>query len=914
MGYCTTFLFILLHVFHCTCLAQIQTSVSFRPEKKSVEHILPVANNKYINFSELKENNSHLPSVESIYQTKDHLIWIATIDEGLIEYNGTSFVHYRTSRNDSFSIASNRVNKIFEEDALTLWVSTITAICKFDRQTKRFSPLHLEGKLVGGYGFLKLPNGKTLCATNEGLCIINTKENKLAAFPNQRIKNNRGVYYLNESIKELGSLFYDDDHHIWCNIKTQNMEGLASFDLFSHEWTFYPQNEMNLQESESINGKPDIMTTYDICADPDGERIWAGGFATGLRCLYKSTGLWKTFFFETKKYPDYVNAINSISVKNKNELWIGTYTGMEHFSTDTYKTTTFLDGDNMFNNAPPITVHHLLTDHLGNLWIGSDLGVFRLHALNNKFTGDETLDGSDFNITATLQLDNGNFFIGNDTKNGEGEKNNEVIEYNGLERKVKYNYPLMNYLLINPIRKIDFAKKGRLITFSGDGIMVADTFTKRFTPLPITLLSENAKIPNFLCDFSSVVRWNDSVYYGCRRTTATLGFVEINLNTQVAKQYKLGPLMNQYQPISNSIHFLYKDLYNRLWCCSDDRGLSIFYPSRQFFEHYFTIPDNSSSLPSNLIRSVYQTSDSIFWVATNAGLCKTPAVPGTKAKFEVIIPDVECNFIFEDGKGHLWINSKKGNYKLERKTGKWQFFGKEDGYYWETYSGKKFLMPDGQFLMPDGHFMNPSLITSNQYKPVPLVTSIDIFNNPYRSDTAFPLKKVLYLEHLQNFLSIHYSCDSYINENKNTYYYKLDGIDTGWVYADRRTTAYYTQVPPGKYYFYVKAVNNDGLSGESKKLLSIIIIPAWYQTGWFKLLCLITAISIVYFFYQQRIQKEKAKGLAKSSEARLKQLSAEFEKQIAETEMVALRAQMNPHFIFNVLNSINKYILVNDGE
>ncbi|MEO7445559.1 MAG: histidine kinase, partial [Ferruginibacter sp.] len=318
--------------------------------------------------------------------------------------------------------------------------------------------------------------------------------------------------------------------------------------------------------------------------------------------------------------------------------------------------------------------------------------------------------------------------------------------------------------------------------------------------------------------------------------------------------------------------------------------------------------------PSNLIRSVYQSGDSIFWIATNAGLCKTQALPGTKAKFEVVIPDVECNFIFEDGKGFLWVNSKYGSYKFNRKTEEWQFFGKEDGYYWEPYDGKKFLMPDGQFLMPDGQFMNPSSIPSNLYKPIPVITGIDVFNNPYHSDTALLLKKVLYLEHFQNFLSIHYSCDSYINENENTYYYKLEGIDTGWVYADKRTTAYYTQVPPGNYHFYVKVANNDGLIGESKQLLALNNIPAWYQTWWFKLLCVVVIISIVYFFYQQRIQKEKAKGLAKSSEARLKQLSAEFEKQIAETEMVALRAQMNPHFIFNVLNSINKYILVNEGE
>ncbi|MEO7461900.1 MAG: hypothetical protein ABIT96_04180, partial [Ferruginibacter sp.] len=615
-----------------------------------LEHIIPEANTKHINFSELKENNSHLPSVESIYQTKDHIIWIATVDEGLIEYNGSSFIHYRNTRNDSFSIASNRVNAVYEEDPLTLWVSTITAICKFDRQTKRFSPLLLEGKLVGGDGFLKLPNGKTLCATNEGLCIINKKENNLTAYLNQRIKNIKGAYYLNESIQGLGSLIYDDDHHIWSNIKTENMEGLASFDLFNYEWTFYPQNESNSPASKVLTDKPELMTTYAICADPDGERIWAGGFATGLRCLYKSTGLWKKFIFETKKYPEFLNAINTISTKNSTEIWIGTYTGMVLFNTTTFKTLSFLDAKNAFSNAPPITVNHLYPDHMGNLWIGSDLGIFRLHELNNRFANEKMLSGGDFNITTISHLNIGNFFIANAVKGKEGETNNEVIKYSGTDPKIKYTNPAKDYSWVYPIQKIEFTKNGKLVAFSGNGIMLADTVSKKFKPLPITLLTTNNKIENYLCDFSSVVKWNDSVYYGCRRTTAELGFIEINLNSQIAKQYKLGPLVNSYQPISNSIHFLYKDIYNRLWCCSDDRGLSIFYPTSQLFEHYFTIPDERNSLPSNLIRSVYQSGDSIFWIATNAGLCKSNAVPGTKAKFDLVIPDVECNFIFEDGK------------------------------------------------------------------------------------------------------------------------------------------------------------------------------------------------------------------------------------------------------------------------
>jgi hypothetical protein len=595
-------------------------------------------------------------------------------------------------------------------------------------------------------------------------------------------------------------------------------------------------------------------------------------------------------------------------------LWVGTYQGMEDFNTSSYSTSTYFDLNNVYSNDGGAAVYSLLPDHCGNLWIGGAFGVVRLHLLNNRFTTDNFLNAPSLNISSFLQLNNRNILVSNYTVYIESVRQNNVLEFLGTRLINKYDYPRSKETLLFPIRKLEMNKAGKILAFSGGGIRIADTVSKKFKPLPITLVTSGENTKDFKCDFSTVVKWNDSIYYGCRRTTAELGFIKININSQTATQYKLGPFLNQQQPISNSIHFLYKDVYDRLWCCSDDRGLSIFYPSHQLFEHYYSVANNKSSLPTNFIRCVYQTSDSMFWISTNAGLCRTKALPGTKAVFDVVIPDVECNYLVEDGKGNLWVNSKNGNYRLNPKTLRWHFFGKTDGYYWDPFYGKKFLLKDGSFLMPDGYMIDPSIIPSNKYQPKSFLSSIKVYNNEFKSDTAFPLKKIIYLKNYENFISINYSCDNYINEEQNSYAYKLEGIDKRWVYVDNRTTAYYTQLPPGKYQFFVKAANNDGLEGPAMQLITIVIIPAWYQTWWFKTLCILAVISIVYIFYRQKINQEKAKGLAQSSKAELKQVKAEFEKQIAETEMVALRAQMNPHFIFNVLNSINKYILENDSE
>src|SRR6185503_15202281 len=93
---------------------------------------------------------------------------------------------------------------------------------------------------------------------------------------------------------------------------------------------------------------------------------------------------------------------------------------------------------------------------------------------------------------------------------------------------------------------------------------------------------------------------------------------------------------------------------------------------------------------------------------------------------------------------------------------------------------------------------------------------------------------------------------------------------------------------PGKYTLYVRGSNLYGevLSKEDK--VTIIVRPHWWQTVWFRGLALALVLASSIFLFRRRI--------------RIIRREAAFRQRIAETEMMALRAQMNPHFIFNSLN------------
>ena len=124
-----------------------------------------------------------------------------------------------------------------------------------------------------------------------------------------------------------------------------------------------------------------------------------------------------------------------------------------------------------------------------------------------------------------------------------------------------------------------------------------------------------------------------------------------------------------------------------------------------------------------------------------------------------------------------------------------------------------------------------------------------------RYDTDKPIK----LPPLTGDLQIDYAGLSFVAPDKVRFRYKLEGFDRGWTDAGPRRQAFYTTLPPGNYRFHVTASNNNGVWNDIGASLSFELAPALYQTVWFKLLCGIISLALLWLILQVRVRQVAGK-------------------------------------------------------
>jgi hypothetical protein len=289
------------------------------------------------------------------------------------------------------------------------------------------------------------------------------------------------------------------------------------------------------------------------------------------------------------------------------------------------------------------------------------------------------------------------------------------------------------------------------------------------------------------------------------------------------------------------------------------------------------------------------------------------------------LPHDEIYGLVPDNKQNIWFNTDRLIYQLNVGTGQISALSEKDGFqisdfrdmgegiakddngdiYFTTagfYNGFKKISPD-RFVSPQSYVYIKTL-------------QIKEFSLPL----SFGPNSVqqLSLKYFQNRINAETGTIDFYSQGKNRIRYKLDGEGRkeDWQYAPANSTIHYEELAPGKYFLHIQVSNAGNEFIGPVKTIAFQISPAFWNEWWFRIPVGIVILSIFYFIIRWRFKQKFRLRIERSENekqiADFGQKTAELLQQKTELEMQALRAQMNPHFIFNSLNSINRFILQNN--
>lgn len=554
--------------------------------------------------------------------------------------------------------------------------------------------------------------------------------------------------------------------------------------------------------------------------------------------------------------------ISMVYVADEDKLWLGTFNGL-------YCIENLNSNRNVKNYLPNKAISDILIDREGNYWFSTlGEGVFFCPSFDVLNFNENS--GLPNNISFLRKSPNGKIWFGaNDGYFGYFENFTQIkiakIPYTKNKSRVK------DLFFINENEVVILSENG-LFRSKNNKIEEIESVNlrkiKRLNKDSLLLLTSNAAF---------VLRVQD--------------FVNALNNRQ------LNEVLNEQKSSFNvRINDVLSDKYNTWY--ATEAGLYFSYKKQEFvaFEPHF-------ELFSGRVNKLSSIHENEVWLATNgfgiAGILKDTLVFISDKNG---LTNNNCKSIFVSDANTIWVSTNNGINKINILSFKpFQFFvehfTKMDGLAGDDIND---ILKIGDTLLVATN-SGISVLAEKSFKSKQIAPLINIekliINNSIVSDfqeIVIPFK--------ENKIEVEFGGISFKSKGNLQYRYKLKGLDNNWNYTQNNKVIY-NLLPPGNYAFVVQVMSKNGLWSQISEELSIEIVYPFYKTWWFFVLISISAASIIVliiYFISKRIKhNEKRRN--------------EIKNRIAEAEQIALRAQMNPHFIFNSLNSIQRFVLKNDS-
>ncbi|MHB8259037.1 MAG: sensor histidine kinase [Bacteroidia bacterium] len=566
------------------------------------------------------------------------------------------------------------------------------------------------------------------------------------------------------------------------------------------------------------------------------------------------------------------NDINCIYADDKNVLWIGTDTSLITYFND-QATTYKISKDENANTISCIT-----SDYEQNIWIGTRSGLFKFRDEGFVYYGEENGLKNGF-VQGIVTDKKNNLWFGTSGGGIYQYHNNKFINYsiaNGLSGNVA------SALLVDSLNRIWIATDKGLCYQSNNKIAAANVLAKDFVHCLFLDRKNNlwAGLKNKLACIENIYSYPKikCSYFNlplpanatdiqlssmCQDANGTIYIASFlgGLFTYDGKEIK--DITKLYGIQTRAILDVKVSANNFLFVATLD-GIYIINIENNAVEKI----TEEDGLSSNLVYSLLLTDkEQTLWAGTNQGANKIDLL----------------NFFHSHAKNILFFGKTEGFKGLECNTG--GLCRDSSGSIWfGTVNG----------LVKH----NPVKFISNDNEARLSFTGLKLFYDdtilPQNAQLASKLNNIRF-----DFIGV-----CLTNPEKVLYIHKLEGFEKSWSPITNQNNVTYGNLPPGNYVFKVRCCNNQGVWSIEPLTFSFSVDAPYYNRWWFILSAITFIVLIIFTVFRVRLNQLK-KEQEKESKTQI---------EIAKNELKALRAQMNPHFLFNSLNSIQHYIVSNKGD
>jgi signal transduction histidine kinase/ligand-binding sensor domain-containing protein len=763
--------------------------------------------------------------VGAITQTPDGYLWVGT-SSGLLRFDGVRTVPWQPPANQP--LPSTHISSLLAGRDGTLWVGTWEGLASW-KDGKLTQYPELAGRLVltlledregtvwaGGFSYS--PPGR-LCAIHSGSVQCYGRDGTLG----------NGV---------LG-LYQDSNGTLWAG----SLTGLWRWKPGPRK--FYPIATRDYYGIQGLSGESDGSLLIAI----------SGGIA---RFTDGKIGV-------AYPYPSPMQHSQALKLlRDRNDgLWVGTVDrGLVHIHqgrTDVFSQSDGLSGD-------PITA--IFEDREGNIWVGTPNGLDRFRDVAvATFSGKQGISTATHGSVLAAR-DGSVWFDGYD---GLGRWNNgQITIYHDRTTPVAAN----GLDTVAGVRKISvngFPKPGTM-----------SLLQDRRGRIWVSGLGGTGYLEDDR--FISIRGVPDSLVYSIAEDAA--GDLWIGNLDHGLFQLRGGAVVQQIpwarlRPNDHALALTVGPVQGDLWLGFFEGGVANF-KDGQIRASY----TGAQGLGGGHVNDLLFDHDGTLWAATEGGLSRLKDGRVTTLSSKNGLPCDAVLWVTEDDAHSLWLSTACGLIHMERsevdawsaavdsasgsqsdhpkRTIHFADLDSSDGVGSSAFLSSSIPQvsksPDGKlwFVVTDGiSVFDPRHLPFNKLPPpvhIEQVTAdrkIHAASFPVNGDAHDRMR----LPALLRDLEIDYTGLSLVAAEKVRFRYKLEGWDRDWQDVATRRQAFYTNLSPGKYRFRVTACNNSGVWNEEGAFLDFSVAPAYYQTNWFRALCVMAFLGLLWIFYQLRLRQ-----------------------------------------------------------